>query len=92
MKLARRWGYDVKGIPANQAKVIFAENNFHGRTIAAVSASTDPERCALFACVCMYVFVFVFVFVFVYVFVYVFVLVYVCLCLCLRMCMRLCMC
>ena len=42
VKLARRWGYDVKGIPANQAKVIFAENNFHGRTIAAVSASTDP--------------------------------------------------
>ncbi|EGD73531.1 ornithine aminotransferase [Salpingoeca rosetta] len=43
VKLARRWGYDVKGIPENQAKVVFAENNFHGRTLAAISASTDPE-------------------------------------------------
>jgi ornithine--oxo-acid transaminase len=43
VKLARRWGYVVKGIPDNQAKVIFAENNFHGRTLAAISASTDPE-------------------------------------------------
>eukprot|EP00730_Choanoeca_flexa_P001146 TRINITY_DN10500_c0_g1_i1.p1 TRINITY_DN10500_c0_g1~~TRINITY_DN10500_c0_g1_i1.p1 ORF type:complete len:441 (+),score=128.25 TRINITY_DN10500_c0_g1_i1:49-1371(+) len=43
VKLARKWGYEVKGIPENQAKVIFAEDNFHGRTMAAVSASTDPE-------------------------------------------------
>lgn len=42
-KLARRWGYDVKGIPANKAKIVFAENNFWGRSIAAVSASTDPS-------------------------------------------------
>jgi len=41
--LARRWGYAVKGIPDNQAKVIFLEGNFHGRTMAAISASTDPD-------------------------------------------------
>eukprot|EP00043_Microstomoeca_roanoka_P015426 m.154652 g.154652 ORF g.154652 m.154652 type:complete len:437 (+) comp16258_c4_seq1:303-1613(+) len=43
IKLARRWGYDVKGVPANEAKVVFAEDNFHGRSLSAVSASTDPE-------------------------------------------------
>ena len=43
IKLARRWGYDVKGIPTNQAKIIFVEGNFHGRTLAAVSGSTDPS-------------------------------------------------
>lgn len=42
IKLARRWGYTVKGIPENQAKVIFAEGNFWGRTLAAISSSTDP--------------------------------------------------
>ena len=42
IKLARRWGYNVKGIPENQAKVIFAEGNFWGRTLAAISSSTDP--------------------------------------------------
>jgi ornithine--oxo-acid transaminase len=42
VKLCRRWGYDVKGIPANKAKVIFAEGNFWGRTLAAISSSTDP--------------------------------------------------
>jgi len=42
-KLARRWAYETKGVPAGQAKVLFAENNFHGRTMTAVSASTDPE-------------------------------------------------
>ncbi|KAG0433800.1 hypothetical protein HPB47_019610, partial [Ixodes persulcatus] len=42
-KLARRWGYDVKGIPANQAKMVFAAENFWGRSIAAISASTDPS-------------------------------------------------
>ena len=56
-KLARKWGYRVKGIPHNQAKIIFAkvrdsvsrsrsrkyfQNNFWGRTLAAVSSSTDP--------------------------------------------------
>ena len=43
IKLARKWAYTVKGIPNNQAKIIFAEGNFHGRTMAAISASTDPE-------------------------------------------------
>jgi len=43
LKLARRWGYDVKGVPKNEAKVLFAENNFWGRTLAAVSSSTDPS-------------------------------------------------
>ena len=42
IKLARRWGYSVKGIPENQAKIIFAEGNFWGRTLAAISSSTDP--------------------------------------------------
>jgi ornithine--oxo-acid transaminase len=43
IKLARRWGYDVKGIPENKAKVIFVKGNFWGRTLAAVSSSTDPS-------------------------------------------------
>lgn len=43
VKLARRWGYEIKKIPANQAKVVFARNNFWGRTIAAISSSTDPS-------------------------------------------------
>ena len=43
VKLARRWAYDVKGVPENQAKVVFAEGNFWGRSIAACSASTDPD-------------------------------------------------
>jgi len=42
LKLARRWGYDKKGIPANQAKIITVEGNFHGRTLNVVSFSTDP--------------------------------------------------
>lgn len=42
VKLCRRWGYDVKGIPTNQAKIIFAEGNFWGRTLSAISSSTDP--------------------------------------------------
>lgn len=41
MKLCRKWGYEVKGIPVNQAKIVFANGNFHGRTISVVSASTD---------------------------------------------------
>jgi len=43
IKLARRWGYNVKGIPENKAKIIFAEGNFWGRTLAAISSSTDPS-------------------------------------------------
>lgn len=43
MKLARKWGYDVKGIAENKARIIVCEENFHGRTIAIISASTDPD-------------------------------------------------
>jgi ornithine--oxo-acid transaminase len=43
IKLARRWGYDVKGVKKNEAKIIFAEGNFWGRTLSAISASTDPS-------------------------------------------------
>ena len=43
LKLARRWAYDVKGIAANQAKIIVCENNFHGRTSAVISFSSDPS-------------------------------------------------
>lgn len=43
VKLARKWAYLVKGVPKNQAKVVFARNNFWGRTLAAVSSSTDPS-------------------------------------------------
>ncbi|WP_276483630.1 ornithine--oxo-acid transaminase [Paraflavitalea pollutisoli] len=43
IKLCRRWGYDVKGIPANQAKILVCGNNFHGRTSTVISFSTDPS-------------------------------------------------
>jgi len=43
IKLARRWGYDVKGIPAGKARVLFAHGNFWGRTLAAISTSDDPS-------------------------------------------------
>lgn len=43
LKLCRKWGYKVKGIPENQAKIIVCDENFHGRTISIVSMSTDPE-------------------------------------------------
>ncbi len=43
IKLARRWGYDVKGIAENKAEVIFVEGNFWGRTMAAISSSNDPS-------------------------------------------------
>ena len=43
IKLARRWAYDKKGVADNQAKIIFAEGNFWGRTLAAISSSTDPS-------------------------------------------------
>jgi ornithine--oxo-acid transaminase len=42
LKLARKWGYVVKGVPDNQAKIITVEGNFHGRTINVISFSTDP--------------------------------------------------
>ncbi|XP_068610467.1 ornithine aminotransferase, mitochondrial [Brachionichthys hirsutus] len=42
-KLARRWAYDVKGVPKNKARIIFANGNFWGRTMAAISSSTDPS-------------------------------------------------
>jgi ornithine--oxo-acid transaminase len=42
IKAVRKWGYEVKGVPENQAEIIVCENNFHGRTLAIVSFSTDP--------------------------------------------------
>jgi len=42
IKAVRKWGYEVKGVPENQAEIIVCENNFHGRTITIVSFSTDP--------------------------------------------------
>ena len=48
VKLARKWGYTIKGIPSNQAKVIFASGNFWGRTIAAISTSQDEGSYADF--------------------------------------------
>ncbi len=43
LKLCRKWAYMKKGVPADQAKIIVCENNFHGRTITIVSMSTDPD-------------------------------------------------
>ncbi len=43
IKLARRWGYDVKGIAPGKAKIITCQQNFHGRTISVVSFSTDGD-------------------------------------------------
>ncbi|KKX51092.1 aminotransferase class III-fold pyridoxal phosphate-dependent enzyme [Sphingobacterium sp. IITKGP-BTPF85] len=43
MKLCRKWAYLVKGLPANQAKIVFASGNFHGRTISVISASNDDS-------------------------------------------------
>jgi ornithine--oxo-acid transaminase len=43
IKLARRWGYRIKGIPPDAAEIIVFANNFHGRTITAVSASDNPS-------------------------------------------------
>ncbi|OBH42086.1 ornithine--oxo-acid transaminase [Mycobacterium mantenii] len=42
LKVARKWGVEVKGVPAEQANIIVADNNFHGRTISIVSFSSDP--------------------------------------------------
>ena len=43
LKLCRKWAYEVKGIPANEAKIIFVDGNFHGRTMAIISGSVDPS-------------------------------------------------
>lgn len=43
LKLARRWGYQVKGIESNKAKIIVCAENFHGRTLNVISFSTDPS-------------------------------------------------
>ena len=43
LKLARKWAYEVKGVAGNEAMIIVCKNNFHGRTIAIVSASNDPD-------------------------------------------------
>lgn len=43
IKLARRWGYTVKGIPDQQAKIIVCDGNFHGRTVNIISFSADPD-------------------------------------------------
>ncbi|SAM04901.1 hypothetical protein [Absidia glauca] len=48
IKLARKWGYQKKGIPENQAIVLSCENNFHGRTTGVISMSTDPDSYAGF--------------------------------------------
>jgi len=43
IKLARKWGYKVKGIEKDKAVVVVCENNFHGRTITIISMSNDPD-------------------------------------------------
>lgn len=43
LKLARRWGYEVKGVAENKAKIIVCDSNFHGRTINIISFSTDDD-------------------------------------------------
>ncbi len=42
IKIVRKWGYEVKGVPQDQAEIIVCANNFHGRTLTIVSFSTDP--------------------------------------------------
>lgn len=48
LKLARRWGYVKKGIPADEAIILAAQNNFHGRTLGVISMSTDPDATTQF--------------------------------------------
>src|SRR5205823_13719408 len=43
IKVPRAWGYRIKGVPANQATIVVAADNFHGRTTTIVSFSTDPD-------------------------------------------------
>ncbi len=48
IKLARRWAYTQKGVAENKARIVFARNNFWGRTLAAISSSTDPSSYSKF--------------------------------------------
>ena len=48
IKVARKWGYEVKGVPAGRAEVIVCADNFHGRTLSVISFSTDPTSTAGF--------------------------------------------
>jgi ornithine--oxo-acid transaminase len=48
IKTARKWGYEVKGVPADEAVIIAFEGNFHGRTTTIISFSTDPDARASF--------------------------------------------
>ena len=43
IKICRKWGYEIKGIPVNQAKIIVCDHNFHGRTTTIISFSSDPQ-------------------------------------------------
>ena len=43
LKIARKWGYEIKGIPTNEGRLVFAANNFWGRSFGAISSSTDPD-------------------------------------------------
>jgi ornithine--oxo-acid transaminase len=43
IKLCRKWAYEKKGVPENEAKIIVCEGNFHGRTVTVISMSTDPD-------------------------------------------------
>lgn len=43
IKTVRKWGYEVRGVPENQAEIIVCSDNFHGRTISIISFSTDPD-------------------------------------------------
>jgi ornithine--oxo-acid transaminase len=44
IKIVRKWGYELRGVPEERAEIIVCANNFHGRTIAIVGFSTDPQR------------------------------------------------
>src|SRR5262245_33685776 len=44
IKIVRKWGYELRGIPEGKAEIIVCANNFHGRTIAIIGFSTDPQR------------------------------------------------
>jgi len=48
LKLCRKWAYEVKGVQEGKAKIVFVEGNFHGRTLAVISGSTDPDSRAGF--------------------------------------------
>ena len=48
IKLARKWAYQVKGVPENQAKIVAVTNNFHGRTLGVISASSEESSTAQF--------------------------------------------